>query len=102
VATAFEAERELRAGRLTLHVPRRAVDAGDGLVALPEREFVLLRHLMIRAGTPCTREQLLAAVWGTTFDPRTNVVDVYIHRLREKLPRGAIATVRGVGYVLDG
>jgi len=100
--SAATVERELRAGRLALNVARRTVDAGDGPIALPERECGLLRHLMLRAGTPCTRQQLLAAIWGTTFDPGTNVVDVYVHRLRDKLPPNAIATVRGVGYVLDG
>jgi DNA-binding response OmpR family regulator len=102
VAPAGDSERELRVGRLALNVARRTVDAGDGPVTLPERECALLRHLMLRARTPCTRGQLLAAIWGTTFDPGTNVVDVYVHRLREKLPPNAIATIRGVGYVLDG
>jgi two-component system OmpR family response regulator len=97
------AERHLRAGRLTLDLLRRSVDRGDGAapVALSEREFGVLRHLMARPGRPCTREELLADVWDMDFDPQTNVVDVYVHRLREKLGAGLIQTVRNRGYVLE-
>jgi DNA-binding response OmpR family regulator len=95
-------ERHLRAGRLTLDLLRRSVDRGDGATAtLSEREFGVLRHLMARAGRPCTREELLADVWEMDFDPQTNVVDVYVHRLREKLGAGVIQTVRNRGYVLE-
>jgi two-component system OmpR family response regulator len=98
-----ETERHLRAGRLTLDLLRRRVDLGDGgrPVLLSEREFGVLRHLMARAGRPCTREELLADVWQLDFDPRTNIVDVYVHRLRDKVGRGVIRTVRSLGYVLE-
>jgi DNA-binding response OmpR family regulator len=98
-----EVERHLRAGRLTLDLLRRTVDLGRGgePVPLSEREFGVLRHLMARAGRPCTREELLADVWHMDFDPQTNVVDVYVHRLREKLGGGVIRTVRNLGYVLE-
>jgi DNA-binding response OmpR family regulator len=99
--TGHAAEQHLRAGGLTLDLVRRTVDAGAAATALSEREFGLLRHLMARAGRPCTREELLADVWDMEFDPGTNVVDVYVHRLRDKLPAGAIRTVRGLGYVLE-
>jgi two-component system OmpR family response regulator len=100
---AAPAERHLRAGRLTLDLLRRSVDRGDGggPVGLSEREFGVLRHLMARAGRPCTREELLADVWDMDFDPQTNVVDVYVHRLRDKLGAGVIQTVRNRGYVLE-
>jgi two-component system, OmpR family, response regulator len=96
-------ERHLRAGRLTLDLLRRCVDTGRGAppVALSEREFGVLRHLMARAGRPCTREELLADVWQMDFDPHTNVVDVYMHRLRDKVGGGLIRTVRNLGYVLE-
>jgi DNA-binding response OmpR family regulator len=94
-------ERHLRAGDLTLDLVRRTVDAGAGPTPLSEREFGVLAHLMARAGRPCTREELLADVWEMDFDPRTNVVDVYVHRLRDKLPAGAIRTMRNLGYVLE-
>src|SRR3954452_10539445 len=98
-----EAARQLRSGRLTLALLRRSVDCGDdrGPIALSEREFGVLRHLMARAGRPCTREELLADVWEMDFDPQTNVVDVYVHRLRDKVGAGAIRTVRNLGYILD-
>jgi two-component system OmpR family response regulator len=98
-----EAERHLRAGRLTLDLLRRCVDLGDGgrPAPLSEREFGVLRHLMARAGRPCTREDLLADVWQMDFDPQTNVVDVYVHRLRDKVGRSVIRTVRNLGYVLE-
>jgi DNA-binding response OmpR family regulator len=96
-------ERHLRTGRLTLDLLRRSVDRGDGGAPVPlsEREFGVLRHLMARAGRPCTREELLADVWDMDFDPQTNVVDVYVHRLRDKLGPGVIQTVRNRGYVLE-
>jgi two-component system, OmpR family, response regulator len=94
-------DRLLRAGRLTLDIARRTADAGRGPVALSEREFGVLRHLATRAGRPCSREELLAEVWDMRFDPGTNVVDVYVHRLRDKLGRGLIHTVRSLGYVLE-
>ena len=98
-----ESERHLRAGHLTLDLLRRCVDTGTGAppVALSEREFGVLRHLMARAGSPCTREELLSDVWQMDFDPGTNVVEVYVHRLREKVGSGAIRTVRNLGYVVE-
>jgi DNA-binding response OmpR family regulator len=56
---------------------------------------------MSRPDRPCTREDLLAEVWQLDFDPGTNVVDVYVHRLRDKLGRGVIRTVRNLGYVFE-
>jgi two-component system OmpR family response regulator len=92
--------RVIQVGRVTLDLDRHAADAGAGQVALSHREFDLLLHLMRRAGTPCSREQLLAAVWDTEFDPGTNVVDVYVRRLRRKLGGDTIETRRKVGYAL--
>jgi two-component system OmpR family response regulator len=94
-------ERHLRSGRITLDLLRRSVDVGAGPIALSDREFGVLRHLMTRAGRPCTREELLADVWAMEFDPQTNVVDVYVHRLRDKVGPGVIHTVRNLGYVLE-
>jgi DNA-binding response OmpR family regulator len=95
-------ERHLRAGRLTLDLVRRCVSVGDRApVELSDREFGVLRHLMARAGRPCTREELLADVWQMDFDPHTNVVDVYVHRLRDKVGTATIRTVRNLGYVVE-
>jgi two-component system OmpR family response regulator len=95
-------ERFLRVGRVELDLDRRTVDVGAGPVALTSREYLRLRHLMRRGGEPCSREELLAEVWDTPFDPGTNVVDTSVHRLRQKLGAGTVETVRNVGYRLVG
>jgi two-component system, OmpR family, response regulator len=96
------AERVLRAGGVDLDLGRRTVLVGGERRTLATREFLLLEHLMRNAGGVSTRQELLESVWGYTFDPGTNVVDVYIGRLRAKLGTNAIETVRGVGYVFMG
>jgi DNA-binding response OmpR family regulator len=90
-------EQYLRAGS-TLDLRRRAVYKDARLVPLSAREFVLLQHLVRRCDEVCTREELLSDVWGYSFDPGTNVVDVCIGRLRAKLGADIIDTVRNVGY----
>ncbi|MEA2505551.1 MAG: two-component system, OmpR family, response regulator QseB [Actinomycetota bacterium] len=91
----------LTAGRITLDLERRAVDLGSGLIPLAEREFLLLRELVKGAGTTISKERLLSAVWGYWFDPRSNVVDVCVRRIRAKLGDNVIATVRGEGYRIN-
>jgi DNA-binding response OmpR family regulator len=88
-------------GRLTLNLIRREADAGSGPVLLAEREFLLLLELMRHAGTTVSKERLLNSVWGYQFDPGTNVVDVYVRRLRAKLGSDPIQTIRGEGYRID-
>lgn len=95
------APRILTAGELSLDLVRRVADAGQGPVGLSEREFLLLQHLMRKQGEVCTREEILADVWGYSFDPGSNVVDVYVGRLRAKLGADLIETVRSVGYRLE-
>jgi two-component system, OmpR family, response regulator len=83
---------------LTLDVERRAVHTERGVIPLPGREFLLLQCL-IRAGSGvCTRQELLSEVWGYAHDPGSNVVEVYVGRLRAKLGSEMIRTVRNVGY----
>jgi len=94
-------DRFLRCGGVTLDLLRRTADAGGGPVGLSEREFLLLQRLMQARGEVCTREQLLADVWGYSFDPGSNVVDVCVGRLRGKLGPEVIETVRNVGYRLQ-
>ena len=91
----------LRAGSLTLDVARREANAGLGAVALADREFLLLQELMRSAGEPVSKERLLSSVWGFHFSPGSNVVDVYVRRLRAKLGTEVVTTVRGVGYRVD-
>lgn len=96
----------VRVGDLMLDQRRRVIRLRGRDVSLSQREFLLLRHLMTKPGLVCTREELLAEVWGLSFDPGTNVVDVCVRRLRAKLeavPEGGdevIGTVRHVGYRL--
>jgi DNA-binding response OmpR family regulator len=91
-------ERFLHLGGVSLDLMRRTADAGSGPVALTEREFLLLRHLIQEHGEVSTRERLLSDVWGYPFDPGSNVVDVCVGRLRAKLGAATIETVRNVGY----
>ncbi len=71
------------------------------MVALSDREFRVLHHLVLHAGDVISRERLLADVWGYDFDPGSNVVDVCVRRLRKKLGCDAIETVRNAGYRLS-
>src|SRR5438270_877917 len=79
----------------------RALRAQGSGVRLTDCEFRLLHQFVKRGGDVISREQLLADVWGYDFDPRSNVLDVAIRRLRRKLGSEAlIETVRNVGYRL--
>ena len=91
-------EQVLHVGGVTLDLRQRTADTGKVRVSLSPREFLLLEYLMRDQGQVCTREDLLAQVWGYTFDPGTNVADVYVGRLRAKLGADVIETVRNVGY----
>ncbi len=91
----------LRVGSITLDVQARTLSVDGRQETLSQREFLLLRHLMCRADRVCSREELLAEVWGYAFDPATNVVDVCVARLRHKLRCDVIRTVRNVGYQLQ-
>jgi DNA-binding winged helix-turn-helix (wHTH) protein len=94
-------ERLLRAGPVTLDLQRRIVEVGGNSIPLTGREFLLLRHLMLQPGEVCTRADLLSEVWGYSFDPGTNVVDVCVRRLRAKVGPERIETVRNVGYAFQ-
>jgi len=91
----------LRSGSLVLDLARRQASLGDVVCDLSDREFRLLHHLVLHAGEVISRERLLADVWGYTFDPGSNVVEVCVRRLRKKLgPEAPIETVRHAGYRL--
>ena len=83
---------------IRVDVHARSVDTGGGPVRLTDREYRLLHHLKERSGKACSREELLADVWGMWFDPGSNLVEVTIRRVRHKLGPEIIETVRGVGY----
>ena len=94
----------LAVGDLSLDVATRRVERAGRPIDLRPREFALLEYLMRNAGRVVSKTMIMEHVWNYSFDPRTNVVDVLIFRLRERVDRGheatLIHTVRGVGYVL--
>jgi len=94
----------LAIGDLELDLLTRKVRRGARDIDLKPREFALLEYLMRHEGQVVTRTMLLESVWDFNFDPKTNVIDVHISRLRKKIDRDSsrplLQTVRGVGYVL--
>jgi two-component system, OmpR family, response regulator len=94
------ARRTGQASGITLDHGHRALIADGKRIGLSQREFVLLTYLLDRKGEVCSRPELLNGVWDMDFDPGTNVVDVYMRRLRTKLGESAIETIRNVGYRL--
>ncbi|MBA3640253.1 MAG: response regulator transcription factor [Acidobacteria bacterium] len=105
-ATSAHASTQLTAGGLVLDLmTRRVTRDGRELPELRPREFALLEYLMRNAGRVVSKTMILSHVWDYSFDPRTNVVDVLVFRLREKIDKGfehkMIGTVRGIGYVLQ-
>jgi DNA-binding response OmpR family regulator len=94
----------LRVADLTLDTLTRQAQRGEKKIELTAREYRLLEFLMRSAGRLCGRMMILEKVWDYSFDPGTNLVDVYIRRLREKVDADfepkLLHTVRGAGYVL--
>ncbi len=93
----------LSAGGVTLDLVSRRVTRDGREIELRPRELALLEYLMRNAGRVVSKTMILSHVWDYAFDPRTNVVDVLVFRLREKIDKGfatkVIHTVRGIGYV---
>lgn len=85
-------------GRLTLDLVSHQVHVGSRRVQLAEREFQLLCELVSHSGEVVTKRHLLSRVWGYQPDDSSNVVDVYVRRLRARLGEDVIETVRGQGY----
>ena len=97
----------LLAGDIELDLHRRTVSRAGRRIALQPREFTLLAELMRHPGRIMTRTMLLERVWDFDFDPKTNIVETHLSRLRSKLNAGfdsdPIETVRGAGYLIrDG
>ena len=94
----------LRAADLEMDLIRRSVHRGGKTIELQAQEFRLLEFLLRNVGRVVTRAMLLENVWDLNFDPRTNIVETHISRLRGKVDRGhgseLIHTVRGAGYTL--
>src|SRR5499433_4131411 len=95
---------QLRVADLKLDLRRRRAERANKPIALQPREFRLLEYLVRHQGQVVTRTMLLEAVWDYHFDPQTNVIDVQISRLRQKIDKDfsppLLHTVRGVGYMV--
>ncbi len=90
----------LRTADLEMDLLAHTVTRGGRKLDLQRQEFRLLEYLLRHAGQVVTRTMLLENVWGFHFDPRTNVVDSHISRLRGKIGADLIETVRGAGYCI--
>jgi two-component system, OmpR family, response regulator len=105
-ATGATEPTRLSVGDLTLDLLTRRTERAGRSIELRPREFALLEYLMRNPGRVLTKTMILSHVWGYNFNPGTNVVDVLVSRLREKIDRDfdpkLLNTVRGVGYVLKG
>ena len=101
---AAQPQTRLSVGDLELDLLSRSVKRSGKAIDLLPREFSLLEYLMRNAGSVVTRTMMLENVWDYHFDPQTNVIDVHIARLRQKIdkdfPTPLIHTVRGAGYSL--
>lgn len=97
-------ETKLAVADLEMDLLARRVTRAGRTVELQPREFRLLEYLLRHAGQTVTRTMLLEAVWDYHFDPQTNVIDVHVSRLRQKIDKGferpLLHTVRGAGYAL--
>ena len=95
----------LKVADLELNLETMRASRGGAPITLTARELALLEMLMSMPGRLLSRERILSTVWGINEDPLTNVVDVYIRRLRSKVDdghaRALIHTVRGLGYRLE-
>ncbi|MDB5081687.1 MAG: DNA-binding response regulator [Chloroflexi bacterium] len=100
-----EASNILQVGDLSLDLVRHEVQREGRVIELTAKEFALLEFLMRHPGQALTRSQITDQVWRYDLDAISNVVDIYIHYLREKIdngfPRPLVKTVRGIGYKLE-
>ena len=98
------ADDTLQVGDLTLHLGRHEACRAEQMIELTAKEFQLLAYLMRAPGRVLTKERIADHVWGYDAEATSNVVEVYIHYLRDKIDRGfprpLIRTVRGVGYTI--
>jgi DNA-binding response OmpR family regulator len=103
---ATSAQPILQVADLTMDLTRHEVKRGGQPIALTMREFALLEYLLRHAGQALSRAQITNHVWPYDSDTASNIVDIYIHYLREKIDYGfepkLIQTIRGIGYTLRG
>jgi len=101
----FDETPKLTVGDLTLDLVRHEASRAGQVIDLTAKEFALLEYLMRHPGQVLTRTQIVDSVWRYDMEALSNVVDIYIHYLRDKIDQGfarpLIKTVRGVGYKID-
>lgn len=101
----FDEAPQLTVGDLTLDLVRHEARRAGRVIELTAKEFALLEYLMRHAGRVLTRTQIVDSVWRYDLEALSNVVDIYIHYLRDKIDQGfarpLIKTVRGVGYKIE-
>jgi two-component system, OmpR family, copper resistance phosphate regulon response regulator CusR len=95
------ASTSIRVGDLKLDLRTKQIVVDGDEIDLSAREFAMAESFFRHPGQVLSREQLLDLVWGYAFDPRSNIVDVYVGYLRKKLGKGRITSVRGMGYRLE-
>ena len=102
----FDETSQLTVADLILDLLRHEAQRAGRAIELTAKEFALLEYLMRHPGQALTRTQIIDAVWRYDLEALSNVVDIYIHYLREKIDQGfshpLIKTVRGVGYKIEG
>jgi two-component system, OmpR family, copper resistance phosphate regulon response regulator CusR len=91
----------IRVGNLRLDLRTKQILVNGDEIDLSAREFAMAESFFRHPGQVLSREQLLDLVWGYAFDPRSNIVDVYVGYLRKKLGKDRITSVRGMGYRLE-
>jgi DNA-binding response OmpR family regulator len=95
---------KLEAADLSMDLLRREVTRSDKKIELQPKEFALLEYLLRNRGRVMSKTLILEHIWDFSFNPQTNVVDVLVCRLRNKIDKGfapkLIHTIRGIGYVL--
>ncbi|HVK37930.1 MAG TPA: response regulator transcription factor [Candidatus Kapabacteria bacterium] len=95
---------QITVGGLVLDTANRSISRNGRSLDLTAKELMLLEYLMLNAGRVVTRENIAEHVWDMHFDPKSNVIDRLVHRLRQKLDRAGsspLQTVRGLGYTLQ-
>ncbi len=89
-------------GEVELHSEAREVRRGGMLLRLSGKQYEVLELFMLNPGRVFSRDEVLERIWGAGFDANSNLVDVYVKYLRDKLDAGVIETVRGLGYRFPG
>ncbi|OYZ35728.1 MAG: DNA-binding response regulator [Campylobacterales bacterium 16-40-21] len=104
-AHAMPTQNSIQLGDISMDLIARKVSREGEIIELQKKEFLLLEYFMRHPGCVLTKTQILEGVWDSQFDPQTNVVDVLVFRLRNKIDKNfekkTISTLRGVGYIFE-